>query len=389
MSNQSDRNRTRAEEVARLRDVLGPRPLPGGKPRPSWKRTLQDILWTHNDRHATKPKVVSAKTQAERACALFRCFRDLHVLGYKIRNPHCLGGRHVRALVADWTSDEPRTRRLSPSTLQNELSALRTFAEWIGKPGLVLPAETYVSDPARVARRTAATTDRSWAARGIDPDALIEEIAAYDAWVGAELRIARAFGLRVKEAVMLQPRLAEKVSGQAAAGSDVPILELETERGTKGGRLRHIPIDTPVKRAALEAAKALVSTESQYLADPARSLKQNLYRLRNVLQKFGVTGRELGITAHGLRHQYAADRYEAFAGAAAPVRGGVAPDAETDDRARLQVAEELGHSRIEVVAAYLGQSAVMRSKVRKAAHAEDEQRDADNPDSGEGEVDVD
>ncbi len=188
---------------------------------------------------------------------------------------------------------------------------------------------------------------------------------------------------------MLQPRLAEKASDHAEAASGVPILELETERGTKGGRLRHIPIDTPAKRAALEAAKALVSTESQYLADPARSLKQNLYRLRNVLQKFGVTGRELGITAHGLRHQYAADRYEAFAGAAAPVRGGVAPDAETDDRARLQVAEELGHSRIEVVAAYLGQSAVMRSKVRKAAHAEDEQRDADNPDSGEGEVDVD
>ncbi|MCZ7564338.1 MAG: hypothetical protein M5U08_11655 [Burkholderiales bacterium] len=144
-----------------------------------------------------------------------------------------------------------------------------------------------------------------------------------------------------------------------------------------------------MKRAALEAAKALVSTESQYLADPARSLKQNLYRLRNVLQKFGVTRRELGITAHGLRHEYAADRYETFSGAAAPVRGGVAPDAETDDRARLQVAEELGHSRIEVVAAYLGGRDKRHARSAAPAQAEDQQRSVDDADPVEGEADVD
>src|SRR5262245_725901 len=102
---------------ARLRGALGPAPGRGAGRHRSWKRALQELLWAHNDRHATKPKSVSFKTQSERAAGLFRCFRDLHALGYRIRNPYCLGGRHVRALLEDWTAAEPRARRrtLSPS----------------------------------------------------------------------------------------------------------------------------------------------------------------------------------------------------------------------------------------------------------------------------------
>jgi integrase len=312
---------------------------------------------------------VSFKTQSERAAALFRCFRDLHALGFKIRNPYCLGGRHVHALMEDWTAPEPRSRRrpLSPATIHTELSHLRTFTGWIGKPGLVLSAESYVPDPARVARSSVATSDKSWPAREVEPGRVIEDTAAHDAWVGAQLRLAWAFGLRVKEAVMVQPRIAEKSAGSAldASGAARPYLELT--RGTKGGRLRRIPIDTPAKRAALEAAKALARSEWQYLADPARTLKQNLARLHNVMKRFGVTRSALGVTPHGLRHGYAADRYEALAGAAAPVRGGAATDRATDERARLQVAEELGHGRIFVAAAYLGSPRVVAAPPVAAA----------------------
>ncbi len=340
----------------RRRDALGPPPRHTGKHRPSWKRILQDIISAHNDRHATKSKSVGFKTQTERACSLFRCFRDLHTLGYKIRNPYCLGGRHIRALITDWTSPQPRARRatLSPAMIQTELSHLRTFTTWIGKPGLVLPAEAYVSDPALVTRHYAATKDQSWRGREIDADKLIEEIAAYDAWVGAELRLARAFGLRVKETVMLRPRLAELPPGQVTDPSGWQGPHLEVLRGTKGGRLRHIPIDTPAKRAALDAAQALVAGDTQYLADPERTLVQNLDRLGNVMKKFGLTRKALGVTAHGLRHEYAGDQYEAVAGVTPPVGGGTRPDRGTDQRARLHVARELGHSRVQIVSAYLG-----------------------------------
>ena len=358
-----ERHETRTE--ARLRNALGPPPRRGGR-RQSWKRTLQEILWTHNDRHATKPKSVSFKTQSERAAGLFRCFRDLHALGYKIRNPYCLGGRHVCALVQDWTSAEPRARRrtLSPAMVQTELSHLRTLAGWIGKPGLVLPAESYVTDPALVARRSAATEDRSWPAHGVDPQDTIEEIAAHDPWIGAQLRLARAFGLRVKEAVMIQPRLAERPAGEGSTQSAGLGGFLAVKRGTKGGRLRLVPIDTSAKRDALDAAKALVRSEAAFLADPARTLVQNLNRLTNVMKKFGVTQEVLGVTPHGLRHEYAGDRYEALAGVSPPVRGGTSTDRASDATARLQVAEELGHSRKQVSSAYLGSPRTERPRER-------------------------
>jgi len=135
--------------------------------------------------------------------------------------------------------------------------------------------------------------------------------------------------------------------------------------------LRCIPIDMTAKREALDAAKAMVGSDSQFLADPSRTLVQNLNRLANVMKKFGVTHEALGVTPHGLRHEYAGDRYEALAGVASPVRGGASTDSATDDGARLQVAEELGHSRTQVTCAYLGQSAAMRSKVARRPPAAD------------------
>jgi integrase len=199
-----------------------------------------------------------------------------------------------------------------------------------------------------VRRRYVAVADKGWQAHGVNPDVLIEQIAAHDPWVGAQLRVARAFGLRVKEAVMLRPDCATKPD---EAGT--PERYLEVTRGTKGGRLRLVPIDTEPKRAALEAARRLVGRESGHLGHPARDLKQNLDRLHYVMRKFGVTRRALGITAHGLRHGYAADRYEALAGTPAPIRGGCAPEKTTDRRARLAVAEELGHGRKQIVGVYI------------------------------------
>jgi hypothetical protein len=150
---------------------------------------------------------VSFKTQSERAAGLFRCFRDLHALGYKIRNPYCLGGRHVRALVQDWTAAEPRARRrtLSPSMVQTELSHLRTLAGWIGKPGLVLPAESYVADPALslAARRR---RRQELAGARVDPQTRSRR-SLRTTLIGAQL--TRASSLRVKEAVMIR-RLAER-----------------------------------------------------------------------------------------------------------------------------------------------------------------------------------
>jgi len=311
-----------------------------------WKRELQDILNRHNNYHAVKPKGVSFKTMDGRANFLFAFFAELRrndERNYKVL-PSGLRGRHVKFMVTRWVA-----RGLSPGTIQVYLSYLRVFAGWIGKEGMVLEAASYVSDPSLVQRTLCATADHSWSAQGIACDKLIARVAEFDTFVAAQLSMALAFGLRMKEAIMFQPFRAVTEDG-----ASIRLL-----RGTKGGRVRLVPIDTDAKRAALDLARRVAVSEDGHLGDPRRSLGQNRTRLYTVLARFGVTKRQLGVTAHGLRHQYGNDRYEHLTGAPSPARGGDRLDREVDRSARLQVASELGHARENISTAYLG--AIFRS----------------------------
>ena len=317
-----------------------------------WKRELQDIIDRHNDRHAAKAKSVSFKTMHERANFLFAFFAELRrndERNYKVR-PSALRGRHVQFMVTRWVR-----RGLAPGTIQVYLSYLRVYAGWIGKVGMVLEPSAWVADAALVRRTYCAPSDRSWSAVGVNAGELVARIAEADLFVGAQLAMALAFGLRVKEAIMFRPFRAVTEDGAAIA-----LL-----RGTKGGRARRVPIDSVAQRAALDLARRVAVCDAGHLGDPRRSLEQNRTRFYTVLARFGVTRRQLGITAHGLRHQYGNDRYEEFAGAPSPVRGGDCPDRAVDRPARLRVAEELGHARENISTAYLG-AILQRRRPRSA-----------------------
>jgi integrase len=306
-----------------------------------WKGELQHIVNRHNDRHAVKAKSVSFATMHVRANFLFAFFAELRrneERSYKVM-PTRLRGRHIHFMVSRWVR-----RGLAPGTIQVYLSYLRVFAGWIGKDGMVLEPAAFVSDQAPVTRTYCAESDRSWSAVGVDAGDLVARVAQADVFVGAQLAMALAFGLRVKEAIMFQPFQAVTEDGASIA----------LRHGTKGGRARLVPVDTDAKRAALELARRVAVSDAGHLGDPRRSLGQNRTRFYTVLERFGVTKRQSGITAHGLRHQYANDRYLDVAGAPSPVRGGDRLDREVDRSVRLQVAEELGHARENITTAYLG-----------------------------------
>jgi hypothetical protein len=74
------------------------------------------------------------------------------------------------------------------------------------------------------------------------------------------------------------------------------------------------------------------------------------------MERLGITKRDLGVVPHGLRHQYAAERYQELAGVAPPVAGGAPVDKAVDENARQIVAEELGHGRTQIINAYLGKT---------------------------------
>lgn len=331
-----------------------------------WKGELQRLIDQHNHYKGGGKRIASNKTKDDRAKALFLCFRTLREkLGYVIDNPSNLKPKHVEALVRHWEQDG-----LSASTIQTRMSFLRAFVDWIGKPGMITATENYVENPASAKRTYAADRDKGWEANGIDIDATIRLIAHEDKYVGMQLKVARVFGLRRKEAVMFAPHIADQ--------GDV----LLANRGVKGGRPRVVMIDSPTKRAVVEEAKAFVVAHGGgrfgHIGAPGKDLDQNLARYSNTLTKHGITMKQCGTTGHGLRHQFACDRLEEQ-GVVPSVRAGKAAPVDSEERRVVyrRVSEELGHSRISVIAAYAGRFLRIK-RLRESGKLEPSDDDASN-----------
>jgi integrase len=299
-----------------------------------WKASLAVVLKEHNGaRH--DGAVASFATQDKRADVLYAGFKRLHELNFRMEAVTSLRGKHIEALARDWEA-----RGLSASTLQNSLSIFRTFAEWIGKAGMVRGIEHYLGSGTTV-RSSIAREDKSWSGKGVDVTAKIQQVRQKDVRVALQLELQLAFGLRAREAMQLRPNLADK-------GTYLCITH-----GTKGGRDRVEPIRTAEQRALLERAKTFCATLASSTSDPSRKLAQWKNHYYQVVRSCGITRRD-GITGHGLRHQYANERYCELTGADSPVRGGATVERDTDHAAREVVAEELGHTRVDVTTHYLG-----------------------------------
>ena len=326
-----------------------------------WKRVLHCVLAIHNPEHSKLLKTVSQKTMLDRERFYFKFWDDLRFnTTFKDADPRVLTNRQVQAVANLWAE-----RKLSVATVHNYLSFLRTYAAWIGRPGMVRDVATYFgADSHYVHRERTAKVDRSWIARCVEVEAKIREVTAYDPWVGMQLELCYRFGLRAKEARHFRPHVAV-ISRELANPRDAQHFPdckqfLRVRYGTKGGRPRDIPVQTPEQQELIERALQSVAP-GHYVGAPGRTAVQNANRFYNVLRRFEITKAALGVTAHGLRHQHANDRYEELSGEPSPVRGG-AGAGDADGTARMAVSSELGHGRIEITDAYLGQSAVMRRK---------------------------
>lgn len=305
-----------------------------------WAGSLAAVMAAHNQTKTNGTKAGHA-TSSKRRQVLFAGFKTLRALGYRLERVESFGGRHMQALVDHWVGEG-----LSPSSVQNRLSVFRVFASWIGKNGMIETSTRYVTDPATVRRTSVATSDKSWTPRGFNVADIIGQVHALDPRVAMALELQHAYGLRVRESLMLKPHLADL--GQV----------LDVKRGTKNGRPRTLRIEREDQRDVLDRAKALVGSPDESIAGPAelRALHQVRNHYYSVVRKVGIRC-ELGITSHGLRHEAANAYFAGKAGYSSPVQGGPAPtDKATERFARLQTAEHLGHSREDVTTHYLGRA---------------------------------
>ena len=162
----------------------------------------------------------------------------------------------------------------------------------------------------------------------------------------AVLELTSTFGLRVREA-----SLADLVEWRRQALEEDRI---NVQKGTKGGRKaeRFIQMDDH-KRAVLERALACRPKGSRNLVAPDETAQEfmsgELGGARGLLKAHDIANyRET-------RAAYACRRYKEITGFDAPIlTGGVIASDEVDLAARKAISHELGHDRIDVVAAYIG-----------------------------------
>lgn len=282
------------------------------------------LLLKHN-------KEGSFSTHANRSKRLVQSMERLAEKYVGLQNIRDLKPRHIEHLVQVWKADG-----LNPGTIKNRMSDLRWTAAKIGKPNIVHRS----NDGYRIDRRkyTDNTTNIAKRLSAEDLQRISNESVRYS------LQLQSAFGLRREEAIKFQVSYADQ-------GDHIRIKA----SWSKGGRYREIPILNEAQREVLnevrqycrdQGLKSLIPPEKQYIQQLQIYEKQCS---RNGLNK-----------NHGLRHQYAQDRYKELTGWDCPkCEGIVARDMndqqrQIDTMARLAISQDLGHCREDVMNNYLG-----------------------------------
>lgn len=172
------------------------------------------------------------------------------------------------------------------------------------------------------------------------------------------LELQRELGLRFEESAKID---AGKAYRQASEEAIVKI-----DAGTKGGRVREVPITSNSQIVALRYA-------SDYQAyHRIKSMIGSGHTYKDFRNAAYNEIRALGVAFHGERHAYAINRYQDLVGVGAPVVLGIKKPSQhiahiaktlgvsikeaglLDYSARLRISVELGHSRASVTRAYLG-----------------------------------
>lgn len=241
--------------------------------------------------------------------------------------------------------------KLSPSTAQNYLSAVN--AVMLLARGDHAIRVTAVRDAKLDSRSGIAKIDKSVSA---SEHALAVDKASPA--IAILIQLQREIGLRCEESAKIN---AKKAYLEATSKGYITVIS-----GTKGGRERVVPITSERQVVALKSAFEHQSANDQKSMIPStlsyKQFKDNSY---NEI-------RRLNINFHGERHAYAQNRYLALMDVSCPVVAGISKPSdhikfvantlgvpfalakERDYAVRLQIAEELGHSRVGVTRAYLG-----------------------------------
>lgn len=304
------------------------------------KDELTHIFREHIRKSARREgDTVGSRTVELRKQEIESFFSELFKLHYKIESVHNLKQKHLKAVFQNLEAQGQ-----APSTLQSKISMMRLFCEWIGKPGMVEESSNYVVNPLSTKRTMVVKEDKSWDGNGIDVMVKLEEIRSEDKKIAGVLLLCYGFGLRIREAVMMN-----------VFKSDEQRV-LTVIHGTKGGRIRHVPIEHDWQVELLKDLRGIADQKTGKLVERGDTVERSIRRVRWQMEKRGLVLAKAGVTPHGLRHQYMHERFKEQTGVDAPVKGGDISvlDKQEFDNKTEKLMERAGHSRKSIGAAYYG-----------------------------------
>ncbi|PBJ25521.1 Tyrosine recombinase XerC [Pseudomonas ogarae] len=237
---------------------------------------------------------------------------------------------------------------LAISTAQNRLSSVnRTMAALRGDQYVKLPSPSIALGMQRNGVRHSVPQGQD--REQVKP--IIDELCKdHQLRSAAIILLARSTGMRLREAILAD------LSRLSLEAKDLARINIQD--GTKGGRAgasapRWIAVDDHI-RGALEFARLVSPAGSRNLIAPNESylsvLQEIVRPARDTIHAHNLKG------FHELRAAYACERYEQITQYRAPINGGECGqlNQRLDREARRQIGYELGHGRIDVVAAYIG-----------------------------------
>lgn len=251
--------------------------------------------------------------------------------------------RNFIKAYAEYLKNEVNNQRMKVAYAQNLLSTVNTILETLRKDTVMrISPSQYVGKRSNI-RTTPPEMNRNVLTQVTDS---LRTEQQHRVAIIAEL--ARHFGLRFREASLLNATEALK---QARQFGRINITE-----GTKGGRGREVDRWVPVSERSLQTltTAAALQQSNRNLLPEDRNYQQWRDLAYNAWRKAATSTTLKGF--HDLRAAYACERYKQLTGHPPPVMTGNRSEApkSVDQQARIILAQELGHGRTDVMAAYIG-----------------------------------
>ena len=311
-------------------------------------------------RSRRKKSVVGTATIEARIYGITSSISTLFDLGFKLTTLQNVGERHIEALHSAWV-EEGGVHQLSVGRVHNLNVYLRLlFDVHFKKHGLVRPVSQHSKN---CVRTYIATHDKSWVGNGVDVHLLVNQIrdsSVEGRIVALQLELAWAFGLRVREAWMAHP---VSLLEQALDGELMRI-----DRGTKGGRARDVPVTDLLQLDVLLRASDLARGAGSSMIPTKYNLAEWKGVFYRIMKTHGIVRSTddggLGVTAHGLRHQYMHAFYQRLTGHEPPIRSSQVIDPDVHKACLKTLIEAVGHSDTRKANSYLSTPRAMQKLQR-------------------------